>query len=154
MIEPARYASPTSVSRPEELLLPLPPGGMAQTIYISILPGGLQPTVGFGLTQAGPFIGGGLTWSLNSEYGQFLNFVFLPSTLGTILEVKPDSTPVGFWVSPATPGTLPGTVNQQGCVQNQVATYTFHVHVQTPSGTFRIDPKMVVTPLTGGGDGD
>ena len=66
MIESAHYASPTSVSPPEELLLPLPKGGLAQTIYISILPGGLTPTVGFALTQAGPFLSGGLTWAAST----------------------------------------------------------------------------------------
>jgi hypothetical protein len=146
-----RYESPIPVVPTfDELLLPLPPGGFAQTIYIAILPGGLKPTVGFALTQAGPFLGGGLTWAANGEYGQFLNFVFMASTLGTIQEVKPDKTPSGFWVSKETAGTLPCAVNQQGCVQNQPDTYTFHVIVQTPSGIHRIDPKMVVTPLTGG----
>jgi hypothetical protein len=145
MIESAPVATYPAPARQTEQLLPLPAGGAPQTVYITITSGGLTPTVAFSLSQGGTQYADGMTWSCSEEYGLFLNFIFLPSTQGTILSVKSDA-PVGFVLSEANLSPPAGGFNQQGCVQNVEGTYKFHVPVRTASGTFRVDPKIVVTP--------
>src|SRR5262245_46156736 len=117
MIESRPVATYQAPARTAEQLLPLPSGGAPQTIYISVTPGGTTPGVAFSLTPSGIKYPDGMTWHCNAEYGLFLNFVFLPSTLGTILSVESDA-PVGFALSQANLSPPAGAFYQQGCVQN------------------------------------
>ena len=149
MIESPRAATYQPTVRQAEQLLPLPAGGAPQTIFVSIVPDGTTLKAGFSLTQTGTPYTDGMTWQCNCEYGLCLNFVFLSSLLGTIKEIATPVPPVGFWVSkPTIPAPL-GGFNQQGCTQNVLGNYDFTVNIQPPSGpAIRVDPKIVVTPLT------
>jgi hypothetical protein len=144
MIETAPVATYHAPVRSTEQLLPLPAGGVPQTIYISITGSGTTLSVAFSLTQGGIGYADGMSWPVAAEYALFLNFVFVHSTLGTINEVQP--TAPGLWISETT--TSPSGVNQQGCVQPILGTYTFKVSI-TPAGgdhAIHVDPKIVVTP--------
>jgi hypothetical protein len=145
MIESARPAADMPVMpRQDEQLLSLPGTGEPQTVYISILSGGTTPSVGFSLTPSSQAFPDGMIWPCNREYALLLNFVFLPSTIGTICEVVSDQ--LGFWVAkPIVPP--PGGINQQACTQNVVDVYRFHVDVHINGITHRVDPRIVVTPL-------
>jgi hypothetical protein len=101
-------------------------------------------SVAFSLTQGGTGYPDGMSWMVDAEYALFVNFVFVHSTLGTINEVQP--TVPGLWISDTT--TSSSGINQQGCVQPILGTYSFKVSI-TPHGSdhaIHVDPKIVVTP--------
>jgi len=145
MIEAAPVATCKAPMPSTEQLLPLPAGGAPKLVYISLTGSGTNIGVAFSLTQSGTGYPDGMSWEVDAEYALFLNFVFLPSTLGTINEVQP-KTP-GLWVSDAQSPIPLGGFNQQACVQDIPGTYDFKVSITTPLGDIHVDPKIVVTPL-------
>jgi len=142
----ATYQSP----RPQtESWLLLPVGGAPQTIFVSIVFDGTSLKAGFSLTQTGTPFTDGIKWQCDPEYGLCLNFVFRESSLGTIKSIETPVPAAGFWASKAAIPAPLGGFNQQGCTQNVLGNYDFTVNIQPPSGpAIRVDPKIVVTPLT------
>lgn len=137
-------------------LLQLNTGGLPATVFLTVLSNsGTSVVLGFGLHPTGPWHHDGLTWMVNPEYGQMLNFVFVASAQpGTIVEIEPEppapGTARGFWVSKPVTQSVP---NQQGCVDNVLdgLTHTYKFHVAIANGSapvVRVDPKIVVTPQT------
>jgi hypothetical protein len=128
-------------------LLPIPSGGTATTVYISVTAEGTKLVPAFSLTASGTAFKGGMCWLQDPEFGLFLNFQFLVSQLGTILRIDVDPPATGLWYSKAQLPAPTGGFNQQCCTQNVLGTYDFHVDILDHSGNIhRVDPKIVVTP--------
>ena len=148
MIESAPVATTTPAVCQQEDMLHIPAGGVAQTIYISVVVTGTTLVSGFSLKPTDPPCTGGMIWGVEPEYGLFLNFVFLPSASGTILGVENETLPQGMWASHTVIPTPLGGFNQQACVRNAADTYSFFVDIQPKLGELiRHDPRIIVTPL-------
>jgi hypothetical protein len=130
-------------------LLPIPTGGTATTVYISVTADGATLVPAFSLTPTGTAYKGGMCWQRDAEFGLFLNFQFLFSQLGTILGVDANPPVAGLWYSKAQLPPPVGGFNQQCCTQNVLGTYDFQVTIRDHTGKLhRVDPKIVVTPQT------
>lgn len=148
MIESAPVETTAPAVCQQEDMLHIPAGGVAQTIYIWVVNTGTTLVPGFSLTPTGTVYTGGMIWAVEPEYGLFLNFVFLPSTSGTILGVENDTLPQGMWASHVVTPMPLGGFNQQACVRNTVDSYSFFVGIQPKVGeVIRVDPRIIVTPL-------
>jgi hypothetical protein len=129
MRNPARATADRSMDSTEELLT-LRADGTVKQVFIQVTEG----VVYFSSSSDGPFVFTGLTWQQDSEYGLFINFVFI-QTGDQILELT-YKTPL-FWLSQPIDNT------QMCCVPSIPGTYKFFVN--TANG--KVDPKIVVTPL-------
>lgn len=150
MSEPAIAAAPHPYTADGLSLLPIPSGGAATTVYISIWADGTTLKPAFSLTPGGTTYKDGITWQKDPEFGLFLNFQFLVSQLGTILRIDTDPTvTTGLWYSSAQVPAPTGGFNQQCCTQNVTGDYPFIVSIRDNNQKIhRVDPKIVVTPQT------
>jgi hypothetical protein len=147
MSESATAVAHKQLACDDPTLLPIPSGGKATTVYISITADGPTLVPAFSLSTSGPTFKGGMCWTQDAEFGLFLNFQFLISQLGTILDIDVDAPVPGFWYSKAQLPAPTGGFNQQCCTQNVTGEYHFKVNIRDHSGKLHhVDPKIVVTP--------
>ena len=148
MSESATAAAHQQQACDDPTLLPIPSGGTATTVYISVTADGPKLVPAFSLSPSGPTFKGGMCWPQDPEFGLFLNFQFMFSQLGTILGMTDADPPTpGLWYSKAQLPPPTGGFNQQCCTQNVAGEYHFEVTIRDHTGKIhRVDPKIVVTP--------
>ena len=122
-------------------------GRVPVRVYVSYYPASGNPdgkeTVGFGLTAAGPFHGGGLKWgSLGTEYSKFVTFEF-PAEVAEV-----SCKGLAYSASYST-----GPAEQDLCILPAPGTdpVIYHFKVHFNSGMVH-DPQIIVTPINGDDD--
>jgi len=148
MSESATAVAPEQLACDDPTLLPIPSGGTATTVYISVTADGTKLVPAFSLSPTGTAFKGGMCSPQDPEFGLFLNFQFLFSQLGTILNIDNADPPTpGLWYSKAQLPAPVGGFSQQCCTQNVAGEYHFEVTIRDHNNKLhRVDPKIVVTP--------
>lgn len=120
-------------------LLELPSDATAKTIYV-IHDG---TNVGFSRTADGVFQTEGISWTFGRDevHYLFMSFCFL----GDVDEIVSSDTAL-LLSAPAT-GLVQGTHTQVAAVPPTEHEYAFDVRVDGRTGSYLIDPKIVVTPM-------
>ena len=146
----SKSSYPAATSSPSSGYLKLQ-GTDPQQVYVQIFTVGGQPAAGFAISDGGTYFTDGIEWSnqSGSSYAKFVTFVFSSSVAsiscdGLSYSDEYGSSPVkqDLCIIPA-PGTDP-------------VTYHFNVYPSstgTGASPLPIDPKIVVTPINGTGDG-
>jgi hypothetical protein len=152
LVATATTKNPKSVDSETDDCLVLPRGATPKTVYVKPV----AQVAGFALEAAAPvWHTKGVSWEFSAdetEYGLFITFVLLPGIVELELSDLVGAPP--FWFSEKWVPLLGAHANELCCAPVVAkATTTYSFIVKLASGV-RHDPKIVVTPFPGDGDGD
>ena len=134
---PHQDLAPRTRRRLDNLTNPLVlTGGAPQTVFVTLHP---NNTVTFAL-KGGPSYSE-IAW-LTNGYALVITFVFSSN----IEELVP-TTPAMWFSDTVTSTDTSVPTTQMCCVPSVPGTFSFTVQPKPSSGLFRVDPKVVVTPI-------